>query len=366
MNITMFLVWRVWLSPRVSPFAGMKSVRRCFSPAAHAGARRFCDYTQERYPGMLIQLSEAGRLVKSACLLFIPFVLMFVQSNDLYAATKEETARIGVKEPEVSCPSQDFYEFFNAFSRNEDVQRAFTKMPLRKKQFNFAKNPKSRHVIHTLSRQQIQFPVMPLEWSWHGIYTGSCQPSMKVIGRCDPEIKELKRRAIVNIHHNEHQLFYEFLQTDTCWKLVGIDDRTVVSESGEIIQNWLEEWIVFDRGLPCDLGGLFYDRKIKRSHPEILEKRGYLPYKVDEYTAHYKINEKFLGLDAVEIAIPYNDSILAITVSADVRKLSDTVFKRKGRRLQVATPGFKAKSGVAYLASVGDGKSQLVCYTFEE
>jgi hypothetical protein len=31
---------------------------------------------------------------------------------------------------------------------------------------------------------------------------------------------------------------------------------------------------------------------------------GYVPHPVEEYVARYKINEKFMGMDAVELAIP--------------------------------------------------------------
>ncbi|MDR1350226.1 MAG: hypothetical protein LBJ59_05510 [Zoogloeaceae bacterium] len=80
-------------------------------------------------------------------------------------------------------------------------------------------------------------------------------------------------------------------------------------------------------------------------------------------------DEKFLGLDAIELAIPsflYSYDWFIVTVSADVQKLSDAIFQRTGKKLQVSMPEFEAKSGIAYLVQHDDGKSSLVCGLFEE
>lgn len=113
--------------------------------------------------------------------------------------------------------------------------------------------------------------------------------------------------------------------------------------------------------------GFYFNADTKRTNSGLLEGKGYSPYKVDAHTARYKIHEKFFGLDAIEIAIPSStDSVYAVVVSGDVKQLSRAIFDNTGKKLRVVGKGFKAKSGVAYLAVEHANEAMFVCFTFEE
>ncbi len=127
-------------------------------------------------------------------------------------------------------------------------------------------------------------------------------------------------------------------------------------------------WIIFIHLWMTALHIIFIlEKESKRTSNRILERKGYYPYKVDEEVARYKLHEKFMGLDATEIAIPSNTyAIHMITVPVNVKRLAAAIKKTTGYQLAIAAPGFNPQSGVAYLVEEGKNKSSFVCITSDE
>ena len=134
---------------------------------------------------------------------------------------------------------------------------------------------------------------------------------------------------------------------------------------GEIANaNWLER--VFPSMDNCTPSDFYFDKEAKRSNSGFLEKNGYRAYKIDEYTAKYKIREKFFDLDATEIAIPSGtDSLYTVTVQVGVKSLAEIIKNKTGYRSPVYSKEFKAQSAMAYLVPEGTNKSTFVCFTFD-
>ena len=143
--------------------------------------------------------------------------------------------------------------------------------------------------------------------------------------------------------------------------MVSLDDRTLISEKGNIVPNWLE-WIFFQTPASCSPLKFYYDIYEKRSNTGIPEKLGYTPSKIENGFAYYTIKEKFYGLSAVEIMIPSQGyAVYAVAVSADASTLSDAIFRKTGKRLQIYTPINQAEDGVAYIFQKDKDKSFFIC-----
>lgn len=72
----------------------------------------------------------------------------------------------------------------------------------------------------------------------------------------------------------------------------------------------------------------YWDPQSKRTSNGVLERKGYSPYKIEEYLARYKVHEKFMGLDATEIAIPSNTyPIYMVTTPVSAKRLAAAIKK---------------------------------------
>lgn len=117
----------------------------------------------------------------------------------------------------------------------------------------------------------------------------------------------------------------------------------------------------------CTPTNLYYDKETKKSNNVLLEARGYSAYKIDNFSAYYRVNEKFFGLRAYELSIPSNtDSLYTVKVNSNVEVLQESLKKSTGVKLNIYRKGYKPQSGIAYLIDDGEKKSTFVCFTFEE
>jgi hypothetical protein len=61
------------------------------------------------------------------------------------------------------CPAQDFDDFLHHFANDVAVQEAFVSVPLQSDYIDADSEPEPSRVSRQLSREQIEFPVMPDE-----------------------------------------------------------------------------------------------------------------------------------------------------------------------------------------------------------
>jgi hypothetical protein len=250
-----------------------------------------------------------------------------------------------------------FYDFFQNFLHSEEIQRAATKFPLKSCQLDFALKGKSKMACRMLNEPEIEFPVVPKGYSYSPSY--DAEKSARV-HRDDPV-------------DQRHEFIYHFQKNDLNWQLSAIEDRTLISKDGRLVQNWIE-WL-FVPSFPrfCGPKNFYYDYEKKRTNTGYMEQRGYAPYKVDEEFAHYKnMHEEFHGFDVVEMKIPSKYSIqFVVVVSANAKDLSKAILKETGQKIQVVKPGYKEELGRAYILQNGR-TSLFVCpwpahaYLFDE
>jgi hypothetical protein len=91
--------------------------------------------------------------------------------------------------------------------------------------------------------------------------------------------------------------------------------------------NWLQE--IFPSPSNCTpTNGVYYDRYKSESADRIMEKKGYVPYFIDDQIAKYKIHEVFYGLSAIEFGIPSStSSIFTVSVNVSAKKLAENIKK---------------------------------------
>ncbi|ALR09778.2 hypothetical protein [Xylella fastidiosa] len=256
--------------------------------------------------------------------------------------------------PTVSCPGEDFTTFFKKFSNDVNIQRAFTKYPLRIKELDLSAAPEVKKVVKHLRSDQVHFPVFPLKAERE-------RKSLDIINGTGRYLNE-NRKIILIQPNTDYLMLYEFVKND-CWYLSSTDNRSFTGGQQEL--HWLDN--IYPSMDDCTPYHFYFETESKRTSNRILERKGYSPYKVDEEVARYKVHEKFMGLDATEIAIPSNTyAIHMITVPVKVKRFAAAIKKTTGYQLTIAAPGFNPQSGVAYLVEEGKNKSSFVCITSDE
>lgn len=201
---------------------------------------------------------------------------------------------------------------------------------------------------------QVLFPVIPSEAE---------RNKQSLFLRID-KITEKNATATLTGPDYNYFLTYEFeFHKNSCWHLLSINDLGFTKNRSTNL-NWLEN--IFPSMKNCTPSNFYFDDETKRSNNGILEKNGYRVYQVDEYTAKYKIREKFFGFDAVEIAIPSaTHSIYAVTIETSAKNFSGVIKNKTGYNLPLFDKKFKVQSGMAYLIPEGRNKSILVCDSFD-
>ena len=112
-----------------------------------------------------------------------------------------------------ACPSQDFPEFLKVFSENVDIQKAFTKYPLKKQQLDLDADPEPEPVLRNLQRGQISFPVIP----------GESERKLKSLTLRIEKVEPKKAKlSLVKADTDWHVLY--FFSKNACWNLERIED----------------------------------------------------------------------------------------------------------------------------------------------
>ncbi|MCL2076099.1 MAG: hypothetical protein FWH15_06625 [Betaproteobacteria bacterium] len=289
-------------------------------------------------------------------------ILLSVLVSGLAAASDSRSA-------DVACPSLYFHQFIKVFMEDANVQRKFTKFPLKKMRFDFKSKYDAKKVILLLEEKDDHFPIIPPKKERKDRDLQIESFSADAYGIDSELLRDLPEplsgdksyQEMIAIKSDKQQIFYNFEKTDACWNLVSIDDKTLISEDGKVVPNWLE-WIFFQRPETCLPLMFYYDTESKRSNTGILEKLGYTQYKDDLQYAYFTINEKFYGLDANEMLIPTYGSEYSVVILANAHTLSDAIFRKTGKRFQVATASeFQQEFGVPYIFPIDDSKSLFVC-----
>ncbi|MBF0308383.1 MAG: hypothetical protein HQL56_02480 [Magnetococcales bacterium] len=150
----------------------------------------------------------------SLAILISCLTLLFLGCGDSVGESSNVNA--SMRDQQIACPSRDFYEFFEVFSINADVQKSFTKLPF-------------YDVYHTndmvgdyipesfvsVSRRlhKMSFP----HYITKNIEEGYCI-GIK-LNKYSP------RRAVVSVGGRENGVsYYMFFVLSSCWELVGEED----------------------------------------------------------------------------------------------------------------------------------------------
>ncbi len=277
----------------------------------------------------------------------IVFFTIFAICGQLYAldagSHSIRDADIGKK---ITCPSNDFSTFIKAFSDSAEVQMAFTKYPLQEQRLDLNAEPEPKPVVRKIRRAQAVFPLIPNE-----VERKARLLALNVEQLTASHIKVSLAKA-----NAAYQSNYEFgFQQDDCWHLLAVSIQSL----------WLES--LFPMMDNCTPRSFYYDKNVKSSNYSVLEKNGYHPYKIDEYTAKYKVDEKFFGFVATEIAIPSGtDSIYTVTVNGNAKNFAKAIKIHTGYTPSIYNNKFKSKSAKPYLVPEVGNKTTFVCFTFEE
>jgi hypothetical protein len=129
------------------------------------------------------------------------------------------------------CPSQEFPVFLDAFGESVEVQRGYTRIPLTYAQLNagLIGTPKEAEAVN--ARTINSFDAIPISDGKDGgrILRSKAkrqQRGLRVKVEPDREDAPGTKTVTVVLPHTGFHLEYQFANTDACWELVRIDDRS--------------------------------------------------------------------------------------------------------------------------------------------
>ncbi len=151
--------------------------------------------------------------VNKICRFLAALALLIVQDTHALDPSGQSPSRKISSALRISCPAADFSVFMRAFSNDVDVQKAFTKSPLKNQRLDIDAEPEPRIVIQNLGRHQIQFPVLPLREE-----RGNQLLEISVDGVTADSAKVTLFKP-----DTDYQIYY-FFEKSACWKLVRIEN----------------------------------------------------------------------------------------------------------------------------------------------
>lgn len=128
-----------------------------------------------------------------------------VQYEDLEKLVSSRTSN--------ACPSQNFDIFLKLFSEDKEIQMEFTKYPLMRLELDLNAEPEPKQILRKLSREDIEFPIMPDEAS---------RTKKSLIIRVDEHISRRAKVALTRID-TDYLIVYIF-NRKSCWKLERVED----------------------------------------------------------------------------------------------------------------------------------------------
>jgi hypothetical protein len=111
-----------------------------------------------------------------------------------------------------TCPAENFSEFIQIFSDDENIQRAFTQSPLKKQELKDA-DPEPKPFVRTLRSHEIKFPIFPLQKERE-----SESLEMRVT-----KMTSRNAHVILEKPDTDYSILY-FFQKKRCWRLVRVED----------------------------------------------------------------------------------------------------------------------------------------------
>jgi hypothetical protein len=129
------------------------------------------------------------------------------------------------------CPSQDFPVFLDAFGESVEIQRGYTHIPLVYGQFNAGLIGTLRENEAVKTRTINSFDAIPIYDRKDGGRILRSKAKRRERGlriRVEPDRENGENTKIVTVllPHTGFHLEYQFANSDECWELVRIDDRT--------------------------------------------------------------------------------------------------------------------------------------------
>lgn len=115
------------------------------------------------------------------------------------------------------CPSQDFTEFFEAFSNSAAVQRAFTGSSVDFTEIDATAQPEPREVTVNRPLSAIRFPV---------IASISEQQQLGLSKKIDRTTDDMTR-VVLEKPDTDFRLVYVFADGGDCWELYSVVDTSL-------------------------------------------------------------------------------------------------------------------------------------------
>ena len=134
------------------------------------------------------------------------------QADQFNMPSAEKTAATSIP----GCPAQDISFFIQRFSNDESVQRIFTNVPLISRQLVTEAQPEPKQITHTLQREQIAFPVMPL-----------LQERIDSLLAIRLEAVTASTARVDLLKEDTDFLISYFFKLDDCWRLIRIENQSL-------------------------------------------------------------------------------------------------------------------------------------------
>jgi hypothetical protein len=111
------------------------------------------------------------------------------------------------------CPSQEFSGFLDAFAESVEIQKAFTRFPLKRQQLDLDAEPEPKPILRSLSREHVRFPIIPNE----------AERKARLLGLRVDELTTRQAKLTLVKNDTDFQVSY-FFTKNSCWKLERIED----------------------------------------------------------------------------------------------------------------------------------------------
>ena len=154
-------------------------------------------------------MSEALQKLKS----FVFLLAISISGHSSALDSDAHPVEKGTINCPVVCPSQEFTKFLKAFSERKDIQRAFTKYPLKRQQLDLDAEPEPKPIIKSLELHQIEFPLIPDE----------LERKAKSLALRIDKITSKKAKLTLSRIDTDYQVLY-FFSKSQCWKLERVED----------------------------------------------------------------------------------------------------------------------------------------------
>jgi hypothetical protein len=144
---------------------------------------------------------------------------LFLLIASLAACDRETTSAPSASAVEAAtnrCPSRTFEGFFAAFADSVDLQKAFTRRPLRSDSIDARTEPEPKPITKMLSAEALEFPLVP---SRQQVADEGLEISIKTSG--SDTVVELTKPE------TDYMVSYYFERAGDCWRLHRKNDESL-------------------------------------------------------------------------------------------------------------------------------------------